>query len=436
MDRSVVRLVSAWTVTHFGYRAALIALPLLVLDETGSAWAVGLVAGAAGLPTMTAPWWTRQLQRRLDSAFSLAMLLAAEGVATLVVPVAAMAGRLSAEVLVGSGLAIGVLNAVSGPLDSALLAALGDRRDPQYGAARLLATQDASVRLAMTLAPLATLPLIALVGPAVTVALEGVLSLVGALLVATLRVSAQVDADEVLPTVRSLLCRHPVIRAGWLVRGVGCAAWFAFPLGLAVLGAERGAGVLLATVGLTAYALGSLPGSALGVVAMRWGRPSLLNAGAWVVAGLGWLAMAAHPTPVVIGTAAFAMGLAVPAGNAATTALVTRSTSGLERRSALTAQATVVVGTSSLGSLLGGPLIALCGARAAIGAAGVVVLIVATAVAVVSVGAPAPQSMKWPEPPTRIRSRRSSRACPRLSGSQRPTLVGQEGPRTTVRPDA
>src|SRR6186997_679723 len=114
MSWPVVRLVAAWTVTHFGYRAALIALPLLVLEETGSAWALGLVAGATGVPTITAPWWTRRLQRRLTSAAALARLLAAEGVATLVVPIAAVAGRLSPEVMIGSGLAVGMLNAVSG----------------------------------------------------------------------------------------------------------------------------------------------------------------------------------------------------------------------------------------------------------------------------------------------------------------------------------
>jgi MFS family permease len=377
----VVRLVTAWTVTHFGYRAALIALPLLVLEETGSAWALGLVAGAAGLPTITAPWWTRRLQRRITSAAWLALLLAAEGVATLVVPAAAVAGRLSPEVMIGSGLAVGLLNAVSGPLDSALLAALGDRRDPRHGAARLLAVQDTGVRLAMTLAPLATLPLIALVGSAATVALEGMLSLVGALLVATVRLSAHTDTDAEVPRVRDLLSRHPVIRAGWLVRGAGCAAWFAFPLGLSVLGIEQGRGVLLATVGLTAYAAGSLAGSALGVAAVRCARPSLLNAGTWMVAGLGWLTIAARPTPLVIGAAAVVMGLVVPAGNAATTALVTRSTIGLERRSALTAQATVVVGASTLGSLVGGPLIATFGARATIGGAGAMVLLVASVVA-------------------------------------------------------
>jgi hypothetical protein len=383
MNRPVVRLVAAWTVTHFGYRAALIALPLLVLEETGSAWALGLVAGATGVPTITAPWWTRRLQRRLTSAAALAGLLAAEGVATLVVPIAGVAGRLSAAVLVGSGLAVGLLNAVSGPLDSALLAALGDQRDPEHGAARLLAVQDTGVRLAMTLAPLATLPLIALVGSAATVALEGTLSLVGALLVATVRLTAHTEAEGDIPRMRDLLSRHPVIRAGWLVRGAGCAAWFVFPLGLSMLGVEQGRGVLLATVGLTAYAVGSLGGSVLGVAAVRSARPSLVNAGAWVVAGFGWLTMAAHPTPFVIGATAVAMGLAVPAGNAATTVLVTRSTSGLERRSALTAQATVVVGASTLGSLVGGPLIATFGARATIGGAGAMVLLVAIAVAAV-----------------------------------------------------
>src|SRR3954452_14943189 len=166
------RLIAAWTVTHFGYRAAVIALPLLALQETGSAWTVGLVAGAAGVPTIIAPWWTRGLQRRLGSASALAALLAAEGLATLVVPVSALLGTLSPPLMIGSGLAVGALNALSGPLDSALLAAVGDRRDPRHGAAQLLAVQETSLRAAMTLAPLATLPLIAWIGTAPTVALE------------------------------------------------------------------------------------------------------------------------------------------------------------------------------------------------------------------------------------------------------------------------
>ena len=175
----MTRLVAAWSITHFGYRAAVIALPLLALAETGSAWTVGLVAGAAGLPTITAPWWSRRLQRRLASARALSAMLFFEGVATLIVPVAAMLGLLTPAVMIASGLAVGVLNAVSGPLDSALLATLGDGRDAEHGAAQVLALQETTVRVVMTLAPLATLPLIATIGAAATVALEGVLSVVG-----------------------------------------------------------------------------------------------------------------------------------------------------------------------------------------------------------------------------------------------------------------
>src|SRR5262245_2977969 len=60
----LTRLITAWSLAHFGYRAAVIALPFLALSATGSAWMVGLVAGAAGLPTITAPWWTGPLQPR------------------------------------------------------------------------------------------------------------------------------------------------------------------------------------------------------------------------------------------------------------------------------------------------------------------------------------------------------------------------------------
>jgi hypothetical protein len=389
------RLIAAWTVTHFGYRAAVIALPLLALQETGSAWTVGLVAGAAGVPTITAPWWTRGLQRRLGSASALAALLAAEGLATLVVPVSALLGTLSPPLMIGSGLAVGALNALSGPLDSALLAAVGDRRDPRHGAAQLLAVQETSLRAAMTLAPLATLPLIAWIGTAPTVALEGLLSLVGAGLVATVRMRITVGDDEEIPGVRGLLGRHPEVRLGWLVRGTGCAAWFAFTLGLAVLGAETGRGLLLATVGITSYSLGSLAGSLGGILAARSRRPALLNSAAWTAAGVGWLVMAARPTPVVIAATAVVMGLVIPAGNAATAALVTRATTGAGRRAALTAQATVVAGSSTLGSLVGGPIIAVCGARAAIGGAGAVVLVVAVGVAVRS-------ARQLPAPPAEV----------------------------------
>jgi hypothetical protein len=383
MAWSSVRLIGSWSLAHFGYRAALIAMPLLALQQTGSAWTVGLVSGAGGLPAVTAPWWTPRLQRRLRSAAALAGLMAAEGLATLLVPSSAAMDALTPAVMVAAGLVIGGLNAVSGPLNASLLAALGDRADdrrtppsdagPRSGAARLLALQDTAVKVSMTIAPLATLPLVTVLGATWTVALEGILSLVAAGLVATLRLTSHADDGSPQPLVRAMLRGHRDIAMGWTVRGVGCAAWFAFTLGLVLLGEAHGSGLLLATVGLTSYSAGAVVGSGLGVLTASSRRPALVNSLSWLVAGAGWLAMGLEPAAVVIGAAAVVMGLAVPAGNAATMAMVTRSFSGLERRAALTAQATVVTGSSTTGMLLGGPLIAVVGPQAAIVLAGLAV---------------------------------------------------------------
>jgi hypothetical protein len=180
-------------------------------------------------------------------------------VAALLVPAAAAFGRLSPAVMVSAGIVIGILNAVSGPLNASLLGLVGDRRDQRSpgrgsaragtGAARFLAIQETAVKVAMTAAPLAALPLVAVVGATWTVAIEGFLTLVAAALIASLRLCIQHDPSEPVPRVRALLRRHPEIAAGWTVRGVGCAAWFAFTLCLPVLGHDRGDGVVRESAG-------------------------------------------------------------------------------------------------------------------------------------------------------------------------------------------
>lgn len=382
-----VRLIGSWTLAHFGYRASLIAMPLLALQQTGASWTVGLVSGAGGVPIIAAPWWTRALQQRLRTARALTGLMAAEGLLTLVVPLAAWLHTLTPATMIAAGFGIGVSNAVSGPLNASLLAEIGDRRarrpdEAGVGAARLLATQDSAVKVAMTIAPLTTLPMLPVVGATWTVASEGLLSLLGAALIAGLHLTTHTGQTANPIGIRSLLAGHRDIATGWTVRAIGCAAWFAFTLGLTLLGERDGHGVLLAAVGLTAYSGGAIAGSGLGIVTSSSARPALVNSLSWVVAGLGWLAMACWPDPWLIGAAAVVMGLTVPAGNAATTAMVTRTFGGLERRAALTAQTTVVTGSSTLGMLVGGPLIALIGARDAIGAAGALVAASAAAVAV------------------------------------------------------
>jgi hypothetical protein len=382
----VVRLIAAWTLGNVGFRIALVAMPLLALDRTGSAWTVGLVSGASGIPVISAPWWTRPLQRRLTSVGALSKLMTAEAVTSLLVPVAAACDRLSPAVMIGIGLMTGVLNAVSGPLDYSLLASLGDVRDADraqraaptsagVGAARLLSAQDGTIKAATTLAPLASLALISVVGLTGTVAADGVLTLCGAAVLIGLRLpGAATPGGPGAPRARDLLRGHSAVRIGLAVRGTGCAAWFAFTLCLAVVGEREGLGIRLATAGLSAYSAGAVVGALLGVWAAGVRRAARLNCHSWLLAGAGWLVIGCHPTVLVTAVTAALMGLVVPTGNAATTALVTRSFAGAERRSMLTVQGTVVNGATTLGALVGGPLIAVVGAQAAIVVAGAVVV--------------------------------------------------------------
>ena len=66
----------------------------------------------------------------------------------------------------------------------------------------------------------------------------------------------------------------------------------------------------------------------------------------------------------------------------------------------MTAQATVVTGSSTMGSLVGGTLIGWVGAQVAITAAGVVVLVVSSIVLVSSVAASVRRTTGSPAEPT------------------------------------
>ena len=43
---------------------------------------------------------------------------------------------------------------------------------------------------------------------------------------------------------------------GWIVRGTGCVTWFAFTLGLSVIGEERGEPGVYLAAGMTGYGVG------------------------------------------------------------------------------------------------------------------------------------------------------------------------------------
>jgi hypothetical protein len=373
---AAIRLLVGTGVTDLTFRTSQVALPLVVLGATGSAGATGLVAGAAGLPVLLSPWWTRTLRHRLRSGRAIAGCYLVEALALSVVALAATVGHVTAWLLVTAGLTLGCAEALDGPARDALVADLGDQVGPDR-ALVWLTTRDFFRRASMIAGPAAGGFLVAR-GLAVPLLWAEVVSIVlsAALAGGVGRTGVALDPERVEGIWRTVV-GHPSVLAGWVVRGTGCALWFGFTLGLALLGASQGRGGNLLAVGMTAYGAGSLLGT-LGVIRLLRRVPVLpAIAGAWCLTGICWAAMGLVPTVPVIAAASVVSGLAVVVGNTGVTAAITRSCDGAQRRTLMAGQSVVVNAASSLGLLVGGPVLARWGAPATLRATGLVVACVA-----------------------------------------------------------
>ncbi|WP_241998763.1 MULTISPECIES: hypothetical protein [Kribbella] len=162
--RDALFLLAGGGSSDLAFRVAQVALPLVVLQETGSVAATGLAGGASGIPVLLSPWWARRARQWVDSGSRLAVVAAVEAIALAMVPAAAAVGLLHAGVLIVSGLLLGCGEGLSTPGRSALLADTGDRWDREWresvgGAVRrdravvLLMWQDGVRRVGMVVGP-------------------------------------------------------------------------------------------------------------------------------------------------------------------------------------------------------------------------------------------------------------------------------------------
>jgi len=361
-------------------RITQVALPLVILHETGDVAATGLVGGATGVPVLLSPWWARKARQWVDSGPRLAVVAAIQALALATVPVAATLGLLTPGLLVVSGLLLGCGEALSTPGRSALLADTGDR----WGAGKavlLLTWQDALRRIGMMIGPV--------IGAlAVSTGLtNGLLWVEAVAVVAAGLLACSVKAERapggaVTPSIRASLSGRPDILYGWIIRGTGCVTWFAFTLGLSVIGAQRGEPGVYLAAGMTGYGVGSVFGTAISLAVVRRVPPVLLAALAWAFMGLCWTAMGLWTHPPVIALMGALSGTTVVLGIAAISVLITRSTRGAERRALLSGQTVVVNAGSSAGMLAGGPIIAAAGAESALVGAGLLTTLVALVILV------------------------------------------------------
>ncbi len=368
--------------TDLTFRTSQVALPLVVLAATGSPAATGLVGGASGIPVLLSPWWSRRLRHRISSGRAVALCYLVEALALATVAWAATTGHLEVALLAAAGLVLGTAEALDGPGRDALLADLGDQCGADH-ALTLLTLRDFFRRVSMVVGP-ALGGLLVAQGRAVGLLWVEVASvLVSAALAAGVGQvggpAPLAQAEGIWRTVRV----RPDVLAGWVVRGTGCALWFGFTLGLALLGAEHGRGGLFLAAGVTAYGVGSVLGT-LGVLPLLRVLPVLPTiAGAWALTGACWFVMGRLPSLPVIAVAGFVSGLAVVVGNAGVTAQITRGADGPERRTLMAGQSVVVNAAASLGLLVGGPVLAGLGAPTTLTTTGLLTVAVSGGVLVV-----------------------------------------------------
>jgi predicted MFS family arabinose efflux permease len=373
-------LLAGGGAADFAFRIAQVALPLVILRETGSVAATGLVGGAAGVPVLLSPWWARKARQWVDSGPRLAVVAAVSATALALVPAAAMLGLLTPDLLAISGLLLGCGDALSTPGRSALLADTGDR----WGEGRavvLLTWQDGLRRIGMMVGPVVGALAVAANLTNGLLWVEAATVLAAGLLACTVR-AERAPEGMATPSIRASLEGRREVLYGWIVRGTGCVTWFAFTLGLSVIGEERGRPGIYLAAGMTGYGVGSVIGTAISLAIVRRIRPVPLASIAWASMGLCWIGMGLWTTPAVVAVMGALSGLTVVLGIAAISVIITRSSAGAERRTLLSGQSVVVSASSSAGMLAGGPIIAAAGAEHVLVGAGLLTALVAVLVLV------------------------------------------------------
>jgi MFS family permease len=374
----VLRILIAHFVSWTGLRITEVALPLITLQQTGSVWATGLVAGCSGLSLLTSPWWAARLRHRLTSGPALATVLVVQALGYVVVALAATLDSLTVVHLCIGGLVVGAATSLGGPATRAMLADIGDRIGPG-AAVRALAWQDFAHRISMVVSPPVAAWVVTAHGAMPLMWADAVAVLLAAVLVAGVgRYALRKGSTSTVPRrVREVLRAHPVVADGIAMAAVGWFWWFAFALGLAILGAETGRPGQLVAAGMAGYGIGSLAGSAMTpLLVTRLPRvPTMVIP--WVTlgatfAGLPWV----DGSLLALALVSSVGGFVVPFGLAALNAVIAEQTIGEDRRTAFAAQHVAGVGASSVGMLTGGAVIALLGAETTMHVAGVCLIAV------------------------------------------------------------
>jgi predicted MFS family arabinose efflux permease len=354
----LVALLAANAVSLLGNLVALVAIPWLVLEQTGSA---------------------------ARTASTVADLASAAAVAAI--PLLHAAGQLSFAAIAAAAFLGALFDAPGQAARQTLVPELAERGGVPLERANawLVGTEH----LGYVLGAPAAGALVALLGPANALWIDAASFVLSALLVAALVPAARplVEArrgylGDLLDGLR-FLAREPVVRALLLLSAIGNLLISPLtPVFLPVYAREELGGVGELGIAVAAYGAGGLAGTALaGVVAGSVARRSLWLA-AWLPYGAVWLGLVALPPLAGLLALLFAIGLTAGAlGPIETTLRQERTPPELRGRVLSTAAAALAI-TIPVGTLIAGLVVEWLGLRAGIAlfAAANVVLALAAAV--------------------------------------------------------
>lgn len=384
----------------------------------------------AGLPLLTSGWWGRGIRPRLRSGRTLALLLLLQALGVAIVPLAAVSIGVDVTVLCLSGLVIGVGGALLPPAQRALSAdiadevaaegvANGDDGSTATGpaiAARALAWQDLAHRVSMVFAPPLAAVLLVSQGAVPLLWWQVAALLLGAAITVTIpplgcqakkaspsSAASGGAAHRAGTSLWRVVADQPDLLIGIALAGVGGVVWFAFTLGLALLGVELGRPGDLIAAGMSGYGLATVAMSAVTpalVNRLSRMRTILLS---WTVLGISFIALPLVTQSLLgIGLVAAVGGACMPLAIAALNALIAERTTGERRHAAFTVQTIVYTGSASLGMLIGGLVIGWAGAGITLVAAGLI-QVAAAAVATVWLSAVQHGGLRWLSGHTRHR---------------------------------
>jgi MFS family permease len=382
----LVALLAANAVSLVGNVVALVAIPWLVLEQTGSAALTGVAASLAGLPLALGAFLGGAIVDRIGARTASTLADLASAAAVTAIPLLDAAGYLSFAAIAAAAFLGALFDAPGQAARQALVPELADRaRVPLERAnAWLVGTEH----LGYVLGAPAAGALVALLGPATALWIDAASFVLSGLLVVALVPAARPLLEarrrylaDLLDGLR-FLAREPVVRALLVLSATGNLLISPLtPVFLPVYAREELGGAGELGIAVAAYGAGGLAGTALaGVVAGSLPRRSLWLA-AWLPYGAFWMGLVALPPLAGLVVVLFAIGLTAGAlGPIETTLRQERTPPELRGRVLSTAAAALAI-TLPVGTLVAGLVVEWLGLRAGIAlfAAANVVLALAAA---------------------------------------------------------